>query len=158
MFFLFLNFLSVSLGTLLCASLLEHGLDQMDIDGLCHRSHFQPQPFCDSLIIYLEIVDSSFYIQITKIHKITKWENHGIIEHPELDGTHKNHWVQLLAPHKTIKKIQSCLPGVFSPLSWTTSALSVFIQQKRCSIPLIILIALFWTHSNCAFAREPRGE
>lgn len=73
--------------------------------SLCHRSHFQPQSFCDSLIIYLEIVNSSFLYSYQYTHKITKWENRGIIERSELDGTHKNHWVQRLAPHKTIKKV-----------------------------------------------------
>lgn len=72
--------------------------------SLCHRSHFQPQSFCDSLIIYLKIVNSSFLYSNQYVHKITKWENHGITERSELDGTRKNHWVQLLAPHKTIKK------------------------------------------------------
>ena len=30
--------------------------------------------------------------------------NHGIIEYPELGGTHKDHQVQLLAPHRTTQK------------------------------------------------------
>ena len=30
--------------------------------------------------------------------------NHRITEQPKLEGTHKDHWVQLLAPHRTTQK------------------------------------------------------
>lgn len=37
--------------------------------------------------------------------------NHKILEYPELEGTHQDHQIQLLALHKTIPKNHTlCLP------------------------------------------------
>lgn len=45
------------------------------------------------------------YLDAPKINSM----DHTIIEHPKLEGTHKDHWVQCLVPHKTTQNQTTCL-------------------------------------------------
>ena len=41
---------------------------------------------------------------VEKLNKTWQCMNHRTVEHPELEGTHKDHLVQLLAPDRSTQK------------------------------------------------------
>lgn len=75
------------------------------LDPVTSSFYVSPHKHTPNLICLLQLGVSATALSVIKLF-------FGILEYPELDGTHTDHWVQPLARHRTTQRPDGCLRTV----------------------------------------------